>query len=62
MRGRAVRARHIIKKDEWIVPERVIAAVCRGASRTGDVFLVGFPGDAGILQLCDEMVGRALMI
>lgn len=59
---RVVRAGDIIEIGEWIVADGVSADIRERDIGSADVFLVGLPRNASVIQQCDEMIRRRLMI
>src|SRR6267378_8090143 len=49
--------RNVVKENKGVVAREVGENVVRGAAGR-NIFLVGFPGNARVVQQCDEMIGR----
>ena len=61
-RVRIVRIGNIVEEDHRVVFGSVQAAIGKGARLTGDIFLIGFPGDVRLLEERDEMHSGGLIV
>ena len=58
----AIIVHDVVEVSERVMLHVVRITICRGAVRAGNIFLVSFPTDPGIVQKRREMVRRGLMI
>src|SRR6185369_7187215 len=57
-----VGAGDVVEKDEGVVTGDIFIGGRERDVEAIDVLLIGFPGDAGVFEQSDQMIGAALMV